>query len=35
MAALELVGAGIGAQRRGDRVGDGYGGVWQGQGSLL
>jgi hypothetical protein len=32
---LELGGAGLGAWRRGDGVGDGYGGVWQGQGSLL
>jgi hypothetical protein len=31
----ELVGTGLGARRRGDGVGDGYGGVWRGQGSLL
>jgi hypothetical protein len=27
---LELIGAGLGAQRRGDEVGDGYGGVRRG-----
>jgi hypothetical protein len=32
---LELGGVGLGARRREDGVGDGYGGVWQGQGSLL
>jgi hypothetical protein len=31
----ELIGTGLGARRRGDGVGDGYGGVLRGQGSLL
>jgi hypothetical protein len=31
----ELIGVGLGARRRGYGVGDGYGGVWRGQGSLL
>jgi hypothetical protein len=31
----ELVDVGLGARRRGDGVGDGYGAVWRGQGSLL
>jgi hypothetical protein len=31
----ELIDVGLGARRRGDGVGNDYGAVWRGQGSLL